>query len=99
MPHRTTKRAALIILTLTSILTPFMVSTINISLPSIQREFQVNAILLKIDKNSLFDGETRGERVIVCQEKRIRYFEGLGYPVVRETVKDARTWEVGLRSE
>ncbi|MBW2308097.1 MAG: MFS transporter [Deltaproteobacteria bacterium] len=40
------KKAALIIATTTSFTTPFMASSINIALPSIQKEFQVNAVLL-----------------------------------------------------
>lgn len=40
------KRSALVIATLGAFLTPFMGSAINIALPSIQKEFQMNAVLL-----------------------------------------------------
>jgi len=40
------KRFALIIATLASFLTPFMVSSINIALPAIGQEFQMNAVLM-----------------------------------------------------
>ncbi len=40
------KRAALISATLASFLTPFMVSSVNIALPSIGREFSMNAVML-----------------------------------------------------
>ena len=40
------KRAALLVATLTSFLTPFMGSSVNIALPSIGREFNMNAVLL-----------------------------------------------------
>jgi len=41
-----TKRAVLLIAILTSFLTPFMASSINIALPAIEREFRVDAVLL-----------------------------------------------------
>jgi EmrB/QacA subfamily drug resistance transporter len=41
-----TKKAALLVATLTSFLTPFMGSSVNIALPSIGREFAMNAVLL-----------------------------------------------------
>jgi EmrB/QacA subfamily drug resistance transporter len=41
-----TKRAALLVATLTSFLTPFMGSSVNIALPSIGREFAMDAVLL-----------------------------------------------------
>lgn len=40
------KKAALIVAAATSFTTPFMASSINIALPSIQKEFQINAVLL-----------------------------------------------------
>jgi EmrB/QacA subfamily drug resistance transporter len=40
------KRSALIIATLTSFTTPFMGSAINLALPSIGREFQIDAVVL-----------------------------------------------------
>jgi EmrB/QacA subfamily drug resistance transporter len=40
------KRAALLVATLSSFLTPFMGSSINIALPSIGREFEMDALLL-----------------------------------------------------
>jgi EmrB/QacA subfamily drug resistance transporter len=40
------KRAALIIACLSSFLTPFMGSSINIALPSIEKEFQIDAVFL-----------------------------------------------------
>ncbi len=46
MNNVATKRAALIIACLSSFLTPFMGSSINIALPSIEREFQIDAVLL-----------------------------------------------------
>jgi EmrB/QacA subfamily drug resistance transporter len=42
----TIKRSALLIATLAAFLTPFMVSSINIALPAIGREFQMGAVLL-----------------------------------------------------
>jgi EmrB/QacA subfamily drug resistance transporter len=44
--HAGLKRVSLIILTLSSFLTPFAVSSVNIALPSIGREFAMDAILL-----------------------------------------------------
>jgi len=46
MPDTASKRAALIVATMASFLTPFMGSAINIALPSIGREFEMDAILL-----------------------------------------------------
>jgi len=46
MNDSTLKRSALIIATLGAFLTPFMGSAINVALPSIQKEFQMNAVLL-----------------------------------------------------
>jgi len=40
------QQAALIVATLTSFLTPFMASSVNIALPSIGKEFAMNAVLL-----------------------------------------------------
>lgn len=40
------KRAALIVATLSSFMTPFMGSAVNIALPSIAKEFQTSAVLL-----------------------------------------------------
>ncbi len=42
----TVKRSALIIATISSFMPPFMGSSINIALPSIEKQFQVDAILL-----------------------------------------------------
>lgn len=44
--HRTDKRSTLLVTTLGSFLTPFMGSSINIALPSIEKEFAMNVILL-----------------------------------------------------
>ena len=46
MDTRATRKAALIIATLSSFMTPFMGSSVNIALPSIQQEFTIDAILL-----------------------------------------------------
>ena len=46
MDDAATKRAALLVATLTSFLTPFMGSSVNIALPSIGREFAMDAVLL-----------------------------------------------------
>jgi EmrB/QacA subfamily drug resistance transporter len=46
MDDAATKRAALLVATLTSFLTPFMGSSVNIALPSIGREFSMDAVLL-----------------------------------------------------
>jgi len=40
------KRAALLVTTLGSFLTPFMGSSVNIALPSIGKEFVIDAVLL-----------------------------------------------------
>jgi MFS family permease len=40
------RRAALVVATLTSFMTPFMGSSINIALPSIAKEFGIDAVLL-----------------------------------------------------
>jgi EmrB/QacA subfamily drug resistance transporter len=42
----TMKRSALLIATLSAFLTPFMVSSVNIALPAIGREFQMGAVLM-----------------------------------------------------
>ena len=44
--HDAIQRSAFIVATLSSFLTPFMVSSINIALPSIQKEFKTDAVLL-----------------------------------------------------
>ena len=41
-----TKRATLLIAVLSSFLTPFMGSSINVALPSIARELHIDAVLL-----------------------------------------------------
>ena len=46
MGDAATKKAVLLIATLTAFLTPFMASSINIALPAIEREFHVDAVLL-----------------------------------------------------
>ncbi|NVM24723.1 MAG: MFS transporter [Desulfobacterales bacterium] len=46
MYNSVTKRSALVVATLTSFMTPFMGSSINIALPSIEKEFQIDAVLL-----------------------------------------------------
>ena len=46
MNNNVTKRSALIVATSSSFLTPFMGSSINIALPSIQKEFNLDAVLL-----------------------------------------------------
>ena len=46
MPTTASKRAALVVATMASFLTPFMGSAINIALPSIGKEFALDAILL-----------------------------------------------------
>lgn len=46
MNNTVSKRAALIVATLASFLTPFMGSSVNIALPSIGREFGMNVVLL-----------------------------------------------------
>jgi EmrB/QacA subfamily drug resistance transporter len=46
MSDTTLKRSALLIATFASFLTPFMVSTINIALPAIGREFQMSAVFM-----------------------------------------------------
>ncbi|MFA8434564.1 MAG: MFS transporter [Marinifilaceae bacterium] len=46
------KRAALLIATMASFTGPFMISSINIALPVIEKEFQLNAILLSWIVNS-----------------------------------------------
>jgi EmrB/QacA subfamily drug resistance transporter len=45
-PERDSKISALIVAASSSFLTPFTISSVNIALPSIQREFQINALLL-----------------------------------------------------
>lgn len=44
--NRTSRRAVLIVATLTSFMAPFMISAVNIALPAIQAEFSVSAVLL-----------------------------------------------------
>jgi EmrB/QacA subfamily drug resistance transporter len=46
MGHDSTKKTALVIATLSSFMTPFMGSSINIALPSIEKEFGIDAVLL-----------------------------------------------------
>lgn len=46
MSETATKRSALIIASMSSFLTPFMVSSVNIALPSIGEEFKSDAVLL-----------------------------------------------------
>jgi EmrB/QacA subfamily drug resistance transporter len=46
MDDKATKRAALTVATLTSFVTPFMGSSVNIALPTIGREFAMDAVLL-----------------------------------------------------
>ncbi|MFW6115399.1 MAG: MFS transporter [Thermodesulfobacteriota bacterium] len=46
MDARESKRAALVIAGLSSLLTPFMGSSVNLALPSIAEEFGINAVLL-----------------------------------------------------
>jgi EmrB/QacA subfamily drug resistance transporter len=46
MDDKATKRAALTVATLTSFVTPFMGSSVNIALPTIGREFAMEAVLL-----------------------------------------------------
>jgi EmrB/QacA subfamily drug resistance transporter len=40
------KKSALVIVTLNSFITPFMISSVNIALPAIEKDFQVDAVLL-----------------------------------------------------
>jgi EmrB/QacA subfamily drug resistance transporter len=44
--NRTTKRAALIVATLSSFISPFMSSSVNVALPSIGQEFSMGAVLM-----------------------------------------------------
>ena len=44
--HAGTKKVVLLVTTIASFLSPFGMSSVNIALPSIEREFQMNAILL-----------------------------------------------------
>ena len=46
MADATSKRAALIITTLAVFLSPFMISSVNIAIPSIGSEFQMDAVAL-----------------------------------------------------
>ncbi len=46
MNENATKKSALLVTTLSSFLTPFMASSVNIALPSIAREFKMDAVLL-----------------------------------------------------
>ncbi len=43
---RTSKRAVLVVAALTTFMSPFMISAVNIALPAIQAEFAVDAVLL-----------------------------------------------------
>ena len=46
MNDKTTKLSALIIASMSSFLTPFMISSVNIALPAVGREFKTDAVLL-----------------------------------------------------
>ena len=46
MNDKTTKLSALIIASVSSFLTPFMISSVNIALPAVGREFKTDAVLL-----------------------------------------------------
>lgn len=46
MTDKSTKTSAIIVAAMTSFIAPFMVSGVNIALPSIQKAFSVNAVLL-----------------------------------------------------
>jgi EmrB/QacA subfamily drug resistance transporter len=46
MENKLTQKSALIVATLTSFIVPFMGSSINLALPAIQSEFQIDAVLL-----------------------------------------------------
>jgi EmrB/QacA subfamily drug resistance transporter len=46
MNNETTKKSALIVATLSSFITPFMASSVNLALPSIQGALQIDAVLL-----------------------------------------------------
>ncbi|MFO7740440.1 MAG: MFS transporter [Desulfatiglandaceae bacterium] len=46
MSHTVSKRSTLIVAALSSFMTPFMGSSINIALPSIEKEFEIDAVLL-----------------------------------------------------
>ena len=46
MNDKTTKRSALIIASTSAFLTPFMISSVNIALPAIGKEFETDAVLL-----------------------------------------------------
>jgi EmrB/QacA subfamily drug resistance transporter len=46
MDERMSKKSALLIATLSSLLTPFMGSSVNLALPAIAREFGIDAVLL-----------------------------------------------------
>ena len=46
MNNKTTKRSALIIASMSSFMTPFMLSSINVALPAIGNEFKTDAVLL-----------------------------------------------------
>ncbi len=43
---KTSKTSVLVVVALSSFLTPFMISSVNIALPTIQAEFSVNAVML-----------------------------------------------------
>lgn len=44
--NQVTKKTALVIATLMSFLSPFLISAVNIALPAIQKEFSINTVLL-----------------------------------------------------
>jgi EmrB/QacA subfamily drug resistance transporter len=46
MENRATKLSALTVASLSSFLTPFMVSSVNVALPSIEKEFKIDAVML-----------------------------------------------------
>ncbi|MEW5908734.1 MAG: MFS transporter [Thermodesulfobacteriota bacterium] len=53
MADRAQERSALFVATLTSFMGPFIISSVNVALPSIQREFSINAIQLSWIATSL----------------------------------------------
>ena len=46
MENRTSKTSVLVVAALTTFMTPFMISAVNIALPAIQAEFSVDSVLL-----------------------------------------------------
>ncbi|MDX2502036.1 MAG: MFS transporter, partial [Deltaproteobacteria bacterium] len=46
MNEKATKLSALIIASISSFLTPFMISSVNIALPAVGKEFQTDAVVL-----------------------------------------------------